>query len=498
MPPQNLPTEHVVEPILPHMTVANPQPEEVPASTSEKTKKIGTLVLIGIALIAAMAVTVIAVPRGVRYLSSISFSSLFIPQEKIVVTPQKSKVVSGERIAITWNGPVRTQGVYSVTYPCKQDISATFHSGELMTCNAPFYFASADNSIAFSFNTLRDRDTDVPLYINYKDTEGNTSIVGDTIITVLAVGSAAVPNNVPTIIATSTTPVVTTPATTTKPVVTKPADPKPAPKPAPTPSYPVASYTDLVVKITDLGSLTPSNTFIPGLTVAPGNRHAVRFEVTNTGTKASGIWSLKGLLPSPTTPVYSSNFQPSLARGDRVIMTLGFDVNTSGGRVTISINDDRVVVESNYQNNIFTYTVTGTGTIQTTPANTTGNTVGGTNKDLSVRMVATGYIVNGQFFAAQSISTSQRPAFRFIVTNNGTTASGAWSYKADLPSRTDTTYTSGTLDSLNAGASAEFTIGFDNIYRIGDNTITVTVDPANSVQETNEFNNAVSGIIRAY
>ncbi len=396
-----------------------------------------------------MALTVFLVPRGVNFLASVSLSSLFKAKDKIEVVANKQTVISGEKITLTWNGPIHTDGTYSLSYPCKTGISATFHSGETIACDKAFYFSSADNSVSFSFKTTVPANTDVPVYINYKDIDGNTSIVGDTLITVLGLGSKP------------TTVIPTKPTTTNN---------NPAPTTTPTTATNETKLpTDLAVHIIDIGSINNNNVFTPGIsTTGSDSRPAVRFEVINVGEKISGPWTLKALLPSISTPIYQSGFEPSLASGDRVELTLGFDIKPQGGDVTISANDNHAVIESNYQNNIVTYHINGS------PA----------GKDLSARVSNVGSTTNGH------------TTFKFIVTNAGQEPTGVWNFKATLPSQTEGTYTSGDMASLAPGASTELTISFDNLQTTGNNTATIILDPNNTIVESNESNNTLSVVVR--
>ncbi len=458
---------------------------ETPTTPISKTQKIIALSGIFFGLIIAMALTVFLVPRGVNYLASVSLSSVFTPKEEIILTPSKRELISDEILVLSWNGPIRQNGVYSLSYPCKENISATIAGGQPFNCDTPFFFSTATNTAIVSFVSNRAVATDIPLYLNFKDTSEETSIVGDTLVTIAA--------NRRLVVATTTETTVKTPAKT--PTPTKTVTP-----PKTTYNTNTTKPTDLVARVLSIGYINSTNTFTPGTHTPEGSRPALRFEVINAGGLPSGSWSFKAILPSNTTPVYLSPLQRSLSSGDRIEFTLGFDSIPNGGDVTISVNDNKTVSESNYINNIINYRLSaGSGSISQSPSNGTISypTSYDNTRDLSVTIKATGYINNGQFVSAPSITGSQRAGIVFTVRNTGGAYSGPWNFKATLPSRIDKTYSSKTMDSLAPGASVDITIGFDYIEKVGQNTAVIMIDPSNSIAETNESNNTAPVIITA-
>ncbi len=471
-------------------TMQNNEQEQILEAEKQKKNETfkKTLILLGIfaALILAMILTVVFVPRGIDSVKTISISSLFKAKEKIVVTADRTEAVSGERIMLKWNGDVRNDGSYTVTYPCKNGVSAQFHSGEPIACDVAFFFFTPDNTVAVKLFSSLDRDTDVPLYLNFKDNEGQTTLVGDALITL----RTSAPRGTNTNNNGSTVTVVTTPSTNTNTNTNtsnganaKPVTPKPTTKPA-------VTGVDLAVRVISIGSISASNTFTPGATVPAGSRPAIRFEVINLGQTNSGTWNFKVNSPSPTTPVYYSSAQPTLANGDRVEYTFGFDNSTNGGTVVISVNENKQITETTYANNVYSYSVSGNS--NNTPVST------GTGKDLTVQFTSVGYMSNGTFIPTYSIPRSARAVVKFVVTNTGNEATGNYTFTADLPSTTDSSYTSNVQTSLGAGQSMEYTLAFDNIRNTGSNAATVRVDSGSQVSETNENNNSASTYFTAY
>jgi len=450
---------------------------------NEILKKGGVLLGIFALLIILIVATIVLVPKGLSTLATVSFTSIFTPKEKIIVKAEKPNVISGDIINLSWNGPTHADGSYTITYPCKDGIVATFHSSELMTCDTAFYFATNDNSVSFVLNSSINFDVDIPIYINYKDNQGKTSLVGDVLITIKKIGTTSVVVPITPPKATST-PVVVAP----KPIATSSV---PVKKPIPTPTKPITQSANLEIKLVAIGSVNVSNVFTAGTQVNAGERPAVRFEISNTGTISTGGWTFKARTPSPTTPLYQSNIQSSLGAGQKVQFTLGFDNTQNDGQVIISVNEDKLATESNYSDNILNYTAKGTAT-----GAVSATSIG---KDLTARITAVGYMdASGSFVAAQNIPVTARGAFKFIVTNIGKDTSGAFIWTATLPSTTDKTYTSKGQTSLNSGDSIEYTLAFNNIANKGNNTVTINIDSDNSVSESNEANNTASAIVVAY
>lgn len=119
----------------------------------------------------------------------------------------------------------------------------------------------------------------------------------------------------------------------------------------------VAPYglPDLVVTASAVGYLesASADSFVANTTVPSGNRPAVKFTITNIGTNWTGTWRFTASIPTRTTFVYQSEPQQSLAPGDSIDYTLGFDrADTGSGQtMTITANSDNAVNESNTANN---------------------------------------------------------------------------------------------------------------------------------------------------
>ena len=122
---------------------------------------------------------------------------------------------------------------------------------------------------------------------------------------------------------------------------------------------------DLFVTINKIGYLATSSasSFIASSTVPAGDRPAVTFTIKNIGAAATGAWRWSASIPTQTAYVYTSDAQPSLAPGDSIDYTMGFDQAASGANQVISItaNPDKAVTESDLKNDSASTTITVLG-----------------------------------------------------------------------------------------------------------------------------------------
>src|SRR3989344_7788406 len=122
----------------------------------------------------------------------------------------------------------------------------------------------------------------------------------------------------------------------------------------------LSGLPNLIVVIRDVGFIDPStNVFTATSSIRSGQRAAVRFSVTNSGTNISGKWSFSAALPTYPANTFIAEPQQALRPGERIEFTLGFDSfdTASSGIVTITVNPSRSVSESSYDDNILQATI---------------------------------------------------------------------------------------------------------------------------------------------
>lgn len=178
---------------------------------------------------------------------------------------------------------------------------------------------------------------------------------------------------VPTVVASTTLPF--SEATSTTPTTGVQAAPKPVQPTAGaqtsgtyqisgTAAAPVAlnGLPDLMSSIDAIGYLATSSaeSFITNSTVPAGSRPAVRFTIKNIGTNVTGSWRFSASIPTQTSYLYQSGPQQSLAPGDSITYTLGFDQANrgSGQMISVTANFDNTVTELTTNNNSASATIT--------------------------------------------------------------------------------------------------------------------------------------------
>lgn len=124
----------------------------------------------------------------------------------------------------------------------------------------------------------------------------------------------------------------------------------------------LSGLPDFIVKINAVGYLATSSaaSFVASSTVPAGSRPAVSFTIKNIGTNATGAWRFSATIPAQSAYVYQSQPQQSLAPGDSIDYTMGFDQADTGADKMISItaNFDKAVTESNMKNDTASTTIT--------------------------------------------------------------------------------------------------------------------------------------------
>ncbi|TSA43783.1 hypothetical protein D4R49_02220 [bacterium] len=119
---------------------------------------------------------------------------------------------------------------------------------------------------------------------------------------------------------------------------------------------PLNGLPDLVATINSVGYLatTSAESFIATTTII-GYRPAVNFTIKNIGTNATGPWTFTANIPTASAYLFQSQPQQSLAPGDSIDYTLGFDQANKGAQtITVTADPDKTINESNDDNNTAT------------------------------------------------------------------------------------------------------------------------------------------------
>lgn len=120
--------------------------------------------------------------------------------------------------------------------------------------------------------------------------------------------------------------------------------------------------------------------------------------------------------------------------------------------------------------------------------------------DLSVRIADVGIVTGGGagFMHANAVGPEERPAVVFTVMNVGTGVSMRWQFTANLPTL-DGRFTSEIQQPLAPGEGRRFTLGFGELLRPGENSLTVSVFPWSGTSDADLSNDAATAIlVRSY
>jgi hypothetical protein len=117
--------------------------------------------------------------------------------------------------------------------------------------------------------------------------------------------------------------------------------------------------------------------------------------------------------------------------------------------------------------------------------------------DLAVRITDVGYIRRDgdtdTFVSSDEVPDNRDGAVKFTVVNAGTNETdNNWKFEVEVPSSPSQTFTSPTQRNLKPGESIDYVLGFEKPKEGNNRDITVTVDPNDRVDESNERNNEAS------
>ncbi len=227
-------------------------------------------------------------------LSSRETLSLSLPQA----------VASGENLTISWSHQGRNgEYAYSISYACQDGVSikAPTPSGSLQAvgCNTPFDYTNAATSA-----------TIVPALSGTKAATLNITVAATKLSSGIVTASAAGRVTINPKIATSSTK----PTTSTKASSGG--------------TYVAAHRTTNLYGYPDLAVTIMAN---PGA-VRVGSRIALQFVIQNVGTNvAQSGWTFSASLPYNPTYTFTSQPQQALYPGDKIVYTLGYDAQYTGG-----------------------------------------------------------------------------------------------------------------------------------------------------------------------
>lgn len=265
-----------------------------------------------------------------------SISSLFggSVSKTLTISLSNSQVVSGTATTVNWNHNAKN-GTYAFAYECTTgasiDVPVASGGYTSLPCNNMYVVAaSAAHAVQIKPKTGTSTST-IPFSVTYRDEKGVAGANAQATVTVTPTpqnngggsgnngGSNGGGNS-----GGSTT----------------------------------VYKADLSVRLISFGIML-GDTFTPTTSINPGDTVAIRFEIKNSGNKASSAWRFRATLPADPTYVYDSVVQQSLGAGDYVVYTLKFtNLAQGGGIISVVADSTSAVAESNELNNGMTYQVT--------------------------------------------------------------------------------------------------------------------------------------------
>ncbi len=447
--------------------------------------RVGVIIGILIILFVITIGIIKLVPKALNSLANIrlSFSSLFKPSEKLSLSLSPVSIPTGDSTTLSFtNNAKDTKGTYTFSYECQNGVKIFYKNGSAINdfnCNFPYPVSPVNNSIILIGTAPLGVTSKVPLTLSF-DPEGTSTtevLKGTTSLTISNTNKEPTP-----------TPSVTSVPTAT-PVSTGTPQATPYVTPITTPTYVPPSETgfaDLSIRLVDQGIIDPvSRQFISTRNYTAADAVVLKFQISNIGTKRTGAWNFRTTQPMNIASDYTRTSGPlaTLLPGYSTgIVTLSLSgIRAEGGVVSIIANPNQSTYEANYSNNSIQ--------VQIPPSFNGGN---GGNPDLSVSITDTGIVdrYNNQFIRTNTVNSSDKVRVRFTVKNIGGRDTGGWTLSAILPNSTSGNFTSEIQNSLRPGASADFSIDFDGMQQnYGNNNVTITLDPSNSILESNEGNN---------
>ncbi len=331
-----------------------------------KSLSIKVLAIIGFfatgVLIAWLFVFVIKIaPSAFSSLASIAESiQSYHPINEISIATENSVVNSSESFQVSWTD-MKQAGEYHFTYICTPGVTLSVRDGDGLLapikCTDILTLPATAHGIFVTITSDEIRLTDVPLKVTFTNPEKNISLSSEMKITVV---NATIPvrEEFPTVVTPVVTPEPEKTESALEPVVVTTPEPQPTSTPRPkaptmttTVVYPQSNpngFTDL--KVTTLGSgILKNGVFTYTAKYDRDLRNAIKFDIKNIGTKTSGSWTFKTLLPSGV--VYESPVQIPLKPMEHVEFTLGFDLEDNSKDLVKITNTVYTKNDTNTKNN---------------------------------------------------------------------------------------------------------------------------------------------------
>lgn len=262
----------------------------------------------------------------------------------ITLSAPERTINNGETFILSWDHTEQeSTGSYTFRYECVDGVSFSSPTGNADTtifCNTPFNVSTAKSVTLKAVSTSAQDTEDVVVYIDYTPSGESVSVVSDS-------GTISVSNAAGSNTGTGGSGGGGT-------TVTVPIGPISDPN----------GVTDLSVRLVAIGVVNKaSGVFYPVINPSRSStieQVAIQFEVRNDGTKTSPVWTFSAVLPTAQSYTFNSGAQSALAPGQSIVYTLAFDtfISASQGVVTVQVDQNNLVIESNESNNTLSQVIT--------------------------------------------------------------------------------------------------------------------------------------------
>lgn len=271
-----------------------------------------------------------------------SLFSRFGAGDEITVTAPSAAVQSGKSFPLSWKYNPDENGTYAILYQCRAGFrfDATSPSGSIAQVPCGNAFTVGNNTSVTLTPVLSGTSTiEVPISVVFMPsaTSSDERPQGSATVRVSANGAAT--------------------SGGTNAVASTPSSGSNAAKGANTGSTvstgnQAARPADLTVRIIATGVVDMYGNFVQRAPFSPDEIAAVKFDIGNSGGRATGSWYFTASLPTNPAYTYQSPVQASLAPGAHIENILRFrPVAMGGGNVFVSVDPQNVVSESSEGNN---------------------------------------------------------------------------------------------------------------------------------------------------
>lgn len=344
--------------------------------STQEQKKLRITKLLAITGLLAILIVIAWLSVRIVTLAPSAFSSLASLTDSIYgITPFSQEfeihsgttedvIQSGESTTVSWNA-APGDGVFVFSYECVEGVSVEINTDAQgqrpVTCDTAYDIGTV-TSLEFVAESEKNRFIDIPLTISFSSNNGKYDAETTDMITVVNASISPVVLNSEDESTDTTTESEAVRAgdddSTNTSAHTPTASQSTTPRPTTEITYiynvPVSDpngYIDLAIHYRGVGHIE-NGRFVNTGSIEANKLGAIQFEVENTGTKTSNIWSFSTKLPTGTT--YQSDTQSELGPKERAILSIGFPSPDAGTTADFSF-DVQTGGDINLTNNDFSW-----------------------------------------------------------------------------------------------------------------------------------------------